>query len=155
MCTSLFAGSIPVGSTIFTNQLLRRTIMSVRHVHARPGEYIAVHRKHGNGSGHSGNGGGDEGCLYIIAIIIVIWIIASFWKILVALAIFCAVIWLIWTFRRPIWHGLCWIFTKLINLICAGYRGLQLYCSRKKHSQQPAPYSSKSADYGKIRQHRR
>ena len=70
--------------------------MSVRHVHARPGEYIAVHRKHGNGGGsHSGNGGGDEGCLYIIAIIIVIWIIASIWKILVALAIFCAVIWLI------------------------------------------------------------
>ena len=131
--------------------------MSVRHIHAKPDEYIAVHRNHGNGSGggRSGNGGGDEGCLYIIAIIIVIWIIANIWEILVALAVFCAAIWLIWTFRRPIWRGLCWIFTKFINLICAGYGGLQKYCSRKKLSQQPAPYSNKSADYGKIRQHRR
>lgn len=146
--------------------------MSVRHIHAKPDEYIAVHRNHGNGSGggRSGNGGGDEGCLYIIAIIIVIWIIASIWEILVALAVFCAAIWLIWTFRRPIWHGVCWIFSKFANLVQAGYRGLQACRAQKKHTQNAtpcpgapvasitqnsAPYSSKSADYGKIRQHRR
>ena len=153
MCTSLFAGSIPVSSTIFDNHIVRRIIMSVRHIHAKPGEYIAVHRGHGGGGGSSSGGG--EGCLGLLAIIFVIWFIASFWKILVALAILCAVIWLIWIFRRPIWQGLCWIFTKLANLVCAGYRGLQSYWSRKKLSQQASPYSNKSADYGKIRQHRR
>ena len=131
--------------------------MSVRHIHARQGEYIAVHRGHGHGgrSGGGSSGGGGEGCLYLLAIIFVIWFIASFWEILVALAILCAVIWLIWTFRRPIWQGLCWIFTKLTNLLRKGYNGLQSYWSRKELSQQAAPYSSKSADYGKIRQYRR
>ena len=129
--------------------------MSVRHIHARPGEYIAVHRGHGGRSGGGSSGDGGEGCLGLIAIIFVIWVIASYWEILVTLAILCAVIWLIWTFHRPIWHGLCWIFTKLRYLICAGYRGLQTCCSRKKLSQKATPYSNKSADYGKIRQHNR
>ena len=99
------------------------------------------------------DGGDGEGCLGLIAIIFVIWFIANFWEILVALAILCAVIWLIWIFRRPIWQGVCWIFTKLTNLTCAGYRGLQSYWPRKKLSQQAATYSNRSADYGKIRQH--
>ena len=127
--------------------------MSVRHIHAKPGQYIAVHRGHGGGGGSSSGGG--EGCFGLLAIIFVIWFIASFWEIIVAVAILCVVGWLIWTFRRPIWYGLCWIFTKLINLTCAGYRGLQSYWSQKKLTQQATPYSNKSADYVKIRQHRR
>ena len=133
--------------------------MSVRHVHARPGEYIAVHRNHRNGSrsggGHSGNGSGNGGCLWLLATVIVIWVIANFWEILVTLAILCAAIWLIWTFRHPIWHGVCWISKEFTNLICAGCRGLQSYWSRKRLSQQAAPHSNMSADYGKIRQYRR
>ena len=129
--------------------------MSVRHIHAKPREYIAVHRGHGGKSGGGSSGGGGEGCLGLIAIIFVIWFIASFWEILVALAILCTVIWLIWIFRRPIWQGLCLVFTKLANLTCAGYRGLQTCWSRKKLLQQSVPYSDKSADYGKIRQHHR
>ena len=144
--------------------------MSVRHIHAKPGEYIAVHRGHGGKSGGGSSGGGGEGCLGLIAIIFLIWFIASFWEILVALAILCAVIWLIWIFRRPIWQGLRWVFTKLANLVQAGYRGLQARRAQKKHTQNATPwpgapvasitqnstpYSSKSADYGKIRQHRR
>ena len=80
MCPSLFAGSIPVGSTITTTTSFRRIIMGVRHVHARPGEYIAVHRGHGGGGGSSGGG---EGCFGLLAIIFVIWLIASFWEIIV------------------------------------------------------------------------
>ncbi len=167
MCPSLFAGSIPVGSTITTTTSFRRIIMSVRHVHARPGEYIAVHRGHGGGGGSSGGG---EGCFGLLAIIFVIWLIASFWEIIVAVAILCVVGWLIWTFRHPIWYGICWIFSKLANLVQAGYRGLQARRAQKKYTQNATPcpgapvasitqnstpYSSKSADYGKIRQHRR
>lgn len=59
--------------------------MSVRHVHTRPGEYIAVHRGHGGGGGASGGGG--EGCFGLLAIIFVIWLIASFWEIIVAVAL--------------------------------------------------------------------
>lgn len=141
--------------------------MSVRHVHARPGEYIAVHRGHG---GEGGSSGGGEGCFGLLAIIFVIWLIASFWEIIVAVAILCVVGWLIWTFRHPIWYGICWIFSKLANLVQAGYRGLQARRAQKKYTQNATPcpgapvasitqnstpYSSKSADYGKIRQHRR
>ena len=49
--------------------------MSVRHVHAKRGEYIAVHRDHDGGS----SGGGDDcdGCFVIITICFVIFLIAS------------------------------------------------------------------------------
>ncbi len=43
----------------------------VRHIHAGPNEWIAVHRD--RPSGKDGNGGG--GCLWIIIIIIIIIII--------------------------------------------------------------------------------
>lgn len=127
-------------------------------------EYIAVHRGHGDGGGSSGG----EGCFGLLAIIFV-WLIASFWEIIVAVAILCVVGWLVWTFRHPIWHAVCWIFSKLANLVQAGYRGLQARRAQKKHTQNATPcpgapvasitqnsipYSSKSADYGKIRQHR-
>ena len=165
-------GEVTPAPPFLTNVSLRRKIMSVRHIHARPGEYIAVHRGHGHGgrSGRGSSGGSGTGCLYLLAIIFVIWFIASFWEILVSLAILCAVIWLIWIFRRPIWHAVCWIFSKLANLVQAGYRVLQARRAQKKHTQDATPwpgapvtsitqnltpYSSKSADYGKIRQHRR
>ena len=132
--------------------------MSVRHIHAKQGEYIAVHRKHGNGSSSGGrprSGGDNGGCLWLLATVIVIWVIANFWEILVTLAILCAAIWLIWTFRHPIWRGVCWISKELITLTCTGFRGLQSYLSRKKLLQQAVPHSNMSGDYGKIRQYRR
>lgn len=131
--------------------------MSVRHVHARPGEYIAVHRQHGSRGGGSGSGGGD-GCLTLLAIIFVIWIVASLWEIFVTLAIICAAGWLTWTFRRPLWAFLCWICAKLSLLLRAGCKGIQAWYSQKKLSQTNGAMNgncvSDQSDYEKIRQHR-
>ena len=80
--------------------------MSVRHIHARPGEYIAVHRD--GHRRHSGGSGGDgSGCLFLI-IAFLIW---SFWReilvISLVLGIVALIAWLGWTFRTQIGKALC------------------------------------------------
>ena len=128
--------------------------MSVRHIYARPGEYIAVHRRHGGGGG---SGGGDgAGCLGLLGIIFAIWLVVTFWKIIVGAAMAGAAGWLIWNFRRPIWNGVCRTAANLVCLIRAGYGRLRAYCrARKELSRRDAPRSGSLADYGQIRQHRR
>ena len=69
--------------------------MSVRHVHARPGEYIAVHR-HGRPASDS------ERWLYGIGIIGAIVFVCMFWQIILTCLIGAGVVWLIWVFRRPL-----------------------------------------------------
>ena len=71
--------------------------MSVRHIHAKPDEYIAVHRDGGytGGSRSSGDDSGFFGCLLMIAIGFVIYaviviveavvnFIANYWPVLLA-----------------------------------------------------------------------
>lgn len=132
--------------------------MSVRHIHAKPGEYIAVHRHHGGyyrgGGGGGGTGGGGEGCLSILAVLFVIWIIASFWEIILGLFILSVTIWVIWCFRHPIWSGVCLISAKVRNCICAGGKRLHSYYIRKKQARTNNAKKCQYADYGKIRQHR-
>ena len=132
--------------------------MSVRHINAKPGEYIAVHRHHGSyyrsGGGGGGTGGGGEGCLSILAVLFVIWIIASFWEIILGLVILSVIIWVIWWFRHPIWGGVRLISTKIWNCICVGGKRLHSYYIRGKKVQINKTKNSKSSDYGKIRQHR-
>lgn len=86
--------------------------MKVRHIHAKPGQYIAVHRNRG-GSGHNGN---DFGWLKLIIIGVGIWLVISFWQVIVALVITGVALWLLWIFRDPIWFGIRWTFGQLWNL---------------------------------------
>ena len=80
--------------------------MSVRHIHARKGEYIAVHR----GGGSSGS---SDGWLVVIGIIGAIVFVCYFWQIILACLLAAGAIWLIWKFRAPLWGGVCWTARKL------------------------------------------
>lgn len=80
--------------------------MSVRHIHARKGEYIAVHR----GGGSSGS---SDGWLVVIGIIGAIVFVCYFWQIILACLLAAGAIWLIWKFHAPLWAGVCWIAGKL------------------------------------------
>ena len=118
--------------------------MSVRHINAKPGQYIAVHRHHGGG------GNNNDGCgigLLVVAI-------AALWKIIVCLVALAAVAWLVWTFRHAIWSGICWLFRSSGNLIGACRKRIQNRGAAKGLPQSSTPYFKNSADYGKIRQHR-
>lgn len=96
--------------------------MSVRHIHARPGEYIAVHR-----SGGAAAGGRES--LTAVGIIAVILAVVFFWEIILKAILFaCAVVlavalasgvlYLLWTFRQQLWRGTCWIARILWSGIC-------------------------------------
>ena len=124
--------------------------MSVRHIHAKPGQYIAVHRHRGSG------GGTDAGCAQILGIGLLIVVIVSLWKIIVGLAVLAAAGWLIWTFRHAIWSGVCRLFRSIGDLIGACRRRI-----RNRRAAKRLPHGGALnlncyyADYGKIRQHRR
>ena len=142
--------------------------MSVRHVHAKPGEYIAVHRHRGGRS----SGVEGIGCLAVIAFGFTVWFIVSYWKIILTCVIASLALWLIWEFRSPLWKAVCWISKQLWSLISksldlvvkavrAGYLKIKNR-QKKKCIQAPASicsaseeYNSSSADYGKIIQNRR
>ena len=145
--------------------------MSVRHVHAKPGEYIAVHRNHGGGGGGSSSSDGG-GCLAVIAVIFVVWFIASFWQIIVACAVTAIILWMIWIFRKPLGKAICWSAKKIWHLIAISSTQISKgICScwlkfnnwrNQKRCQNPAiphsispEYNNSSADYGKIIQNRR
>ena len=122
--------------------------MSVRHIHAKPGEYIAVHRRHGS------SGNDNDGCAYALGIGLLVVAIAALWKIIVCLAALAAVAWLVWTFRHAIWGGVCWLFRSSGNLIGACRKRIQNRGAAKGLPQSGNPYFKNTADYGKIRQHR-
>lgn len=97
--------------------------MSVRHIHAHPGEYIAVHRGGGNGSSADSEKG------FAVLIIAVAVILFLFWKailtflfyalmVCLGVAFAAGALWLLWTYRSPIWQGICWIARKLWRAIC-------------------------------------
>ena len=85
--------------------------MSVRHIHARSGEYSAVHR----GGHHTSSGGGDEGLFYAVGIVAAVLIIYFFWKIILACLLIAAALGLVWTYRVQIWHGICWLSPNVWN----------------------------------------
>lgn len=142
--------------------------MSVRHIHANPGEYIAVHRNGGSrptrgGGGSGGGGGGDiaPGCLFVLALF--------FWREILAAAFWLGVIalvgWLVWKFRSQIGSGLCavvggllralwWIVSLAWRIPIGVYNAIR---GRRQQgaavtSQGPSPASTNqgSPDYGRI-----
>lgn len=75
--------------------------MSVRHVYARDGEYIAVHRNHGGYVGSScSSSTDDDGWLIVVGILFCVWVIYLLRYIILAAAILIALGWLIWKFYR-------------------------------------------------------
>ena len=81
--------------------------MSIRHIHARRGEHIKVHRDYNCDGGNSN----DWSLMQILGLLLVgsfiLWIIISIWQILLCLLLIAGSIWLVWTFRRPVWYGIC------------------------------------------------
>lgn len=118
--------------------------MKVKHVNAKPGEHVVVHRQHGGGGGS----GEEIGCFLLIALGGIIWLIISFWKIILGLVILSVLGWLIWLFRRPIGGGFAWLYKKL-------KAGIQSCFSQKKVPSASGTYSKGGPNYGKIRQHKR
>ena len=98
--------------------------MSVRHVHARRGEYIKVHRNYGGGGC-----GGDSGCAIVlgwcvligVGVFVIMWIIEHLviiLTILLGLAVTAGIIWALYTFREQIWKLLCKAGNGLAKLLC-------------------------------------
>lgn len=118
--------------------------MKIKHVNAKPGEHVVVHRQHG-GSGSSGE---EIGCFLLIVLGGIVWLIVSFWKIILGLVIVGITVWLLWLFRRPIRGAFGWLYKKL-------KAGVQSCFSQKKVPSANGTYSKGGLNYGKIRQRRR
>ena len=148
--------------------------MSVRHINAKPGEYIAVHRRRRRAAAAAPQSTNEELFTFLITlgIGIAIFLVIMFWKIVVMCIIATVAIFLIWIFRTPLWITICWLTTQLFKLLCWGKNQICRVitaawmklknCTSQKNSQTPAinatvstEYSRASADYGKIIQNRR
>jgi len=82
--------------------------MRVRHIHARRGEHIRVHRDHGGGGGGGSSEG--EGCWILIGIGGVICILYYAWQIVLGILLAAGAIWLICIFWEPICDFWKWIW---------------------------------------------
>ena len=89
------------------------------------------HRNGRNGSGRGGRGN----IFTLIGSILVLCLIIAYWQVIVALAILCAVIWLIWVFRRPIGQAIIWISTKLWDVLTMGCQEIQKWYVQRKKAQ--------------------
>lgn len=78
--------------------------MSVRHIHARPGEYIAVHRGGTYSTSRSKTSG--DGAVFVIGFILLL----VFWKLILTAVVAGFVLYFaakfIWLYRVQIWNGL-------------------------------------------------
>ena len=92
--------------------------MSVRHIHANPGEYIAVHRNGGyrptyhrvvTGGGGSRNAGEALGCLITLGIFLCIIYGYNFFAFIFYVGIIVLIGWFIYTFKTQIGKVLCFL----------------------------------------------
>lgn len=153
--------------------------MSVRHIHARPGEYIAVHRNGGyrpykpsRGGGNGGSNSGEGIVILFVVGIILFWFFADEILTLILILVLTALIigilvligWLGWTYRKwlwqrlynccmAVWHGICYALAFVCGRRTAANSIPQTPCT--KQAQRPQTIAScqspkRSADYGKI-----
>ena len=144
--------------------------MSVRHVHAKHGEYIAVHRNHGGGGGDTSGDG--MGCLTLVAVGFAIWLIVSLWEIILACLIIALAIWLIWVFRAPLgkaigwsakhlWSFITWSMSKIGMTVSSAWmkfknrKGQNNTQSSSEQHPFAQEYNSSTDNYGKIIQNRK
>lgn len=107
--------------------------MRLRHIHAKPGEHVVVHRKHRNytpslyqspnyyiSSGNYANGsvgGGSScdsgGCLSILGMVAFVFVIIVFWKeilcVLLGIGVLFLIGWLIWKFHLELVRGIVFV----------------------------------------------
>ena len=146
--------------------------MSVRHIHASPGEYIAVHRNGGSRYHRSGSGGGTSdasGCLVLLIGVA----LYCFWREIIVIATIVGVLalvgWLVWRFRVQLgraavevgslaWKGIriaaifCWRQMTRACRFCASRLARHRAApasARKTVSPTPSP-ASQPSNYGKI-----
>jgi len=108
--------------------------MSVRHVHAKPDEYIAVHRdgSYSGGSRSSGDDSGIFGCLLMIAIGFVIYavfvivgaivtFVMNYWHILLGGIVFALILWF-WgkSIAKFLWNGVLRLVKSFTSRKTAG-----------------------------------
>ena len=77
--------------------------MRVRHVHAKPNEYIAVHRRHPRYQTRR-SGGRGKSVLQIpaLAILIGLILLIIYWELVFTIALIAGGIYLIYIFRKPL-----------------------------------------------------
>ena len=82
--------------------------MSVRHIHARPGEYIAVHR-----GTHKGADNNAMVLLYVIGIVGIGLIVCLFWQVILAGLLVAGAAWLLWKYRASLRRCIRWAARKM------------------------------------------
>ena len=110
--------------------------MSVRHVHAKPDEYIAVHRDGGYSGGRRSAGGESDlfGCLLMIAIGFVIYavfviveaivtFVMNYWYILLGGITFALILWF-WgkSIAKFLWNGVLHLVKSFTSRKTAGQK---------------------------------
>ena len=117
--------------------------MSVRHVHAKSNEYIAVHRGrtyHIPFMIPNGNA-----ILYVIGGILLL----AFWKAILTLAVAGIVFYLstkyVWIYRSQIWNGFLWLENTFRNTLISSCSTVKRWLASKKACHQtPAQSTSPS-----------
>ena len=124
----------------------------IRHVHARRGEYVRVHR---NGSS-SGDG---WGILLFVGGIAMVILIINFIEVIMWTAAFAGLVYALVRFRKEVWKFICWsvklVWTILTYIVKGiGYVIGKLMSLFKSSKPQPtaAPYGKDNPNYGKILQ---
>lgn len=138
--------------------------MSVRHINAKPEEYIAVHRN--NGSRRSSSSGGDSGLglAYLVGFIFLLffWKVILKWTIILGtVALVAALLW--WgrdiiiaclrTCLRATWRGGTFACAKSWSWLSSANRTLQNWYTSKHALLKATSRSSTrqhTANYGKI-----
>ena len=88
--------------------------MRIRHVHAKPNEYIAVHRQRLRYQPRR-NGGKSGSTIQIpaLAIIIGIILLMIYWELLITLTLVAGGIYLIYIFRKQLANMFCNLWKKI------------------------------------------
>ncbi len=110
--------------------------MSIRHIHARPGEYIAVHRGGTYHSSRSSSSG--DGAVFVIGAILLLF----FWKFILTVAVAGLAIYFaakfLWLYRVQIWNGLRMLGGLLWNASCSCYFRIRRWIANRKACRQMA-----------------
>ena len=88
--------------------------MRVRHVHAKPNEYIAVHRQRLRYQPrHNGGKSGSTAQVPVLAIIIGIILLMIYWELVITLTLVAGSIYLIYIFRKQLANMFCNLWKKI------------------------------------------
>ena len=88
--------------------------MRVKHIHAKPNEYIAVHRHHPRYQTRRSGGRGKSAIqIPVLAILIGLILLMIYWKLVFTIALIAGGIYLIYIFQKPLINMFCNLWKKI------------------------------------------